>query len=223
VAIGDCAFAMLFRSSIHQLNGYPQLWLGIEVGTDAEMSPRVQLGSAAYAMQALTVPDGSIGTAKLADNVITTTKLMDASVTGAKLANGAVLSEKLKLQNGTTCLSDRYTVSLAGAGEGKLVPGLTQNFSLTRPSKVLVWMDGLASFSQASNGWAHVYLFVDTVLQTMSASYDTDDTWFLVKGQRIIDLGAGAHSITVGVQSGNSGTFSIEGSNSGKSCISTRR
>jgi hypothetical protein len=39
--------------------------LGITVGTDDEMTPRVRLGSVPFAVQALTVPDGSITAAKL--------------------------------------------------------------------------------------------------------------------------------------------------------------
>jgi hypothetical protein len=42
-----------------------QLWLGITVGTDDEMQPRIKLGSVPFAIQALTVPDGSITSAKL--------------------------------------------------------------------------------------------------------------------------------------------------------------
>lgn len=40
------------------VTGNPNLFLGITVGTDGEMSPRVQLGSVPFAVQALTVPDG---------------------------------------------------------------------------------------------------------------------------------------------------------------------
>jgi len=42
------------------ITGNSNLFLGITVGTDSEMSPRVQLGSVPFATQALTVPDGSI-------------------------------------------------------------------------------------------------------------------------------------------------------------------
>jgi len=45
--------------------GHDQLFLGITVGTDDEMAPRVQLGSVPFAVQALTVPDGSITAEKL--------------------------------------------------------------------------------------------------------------------------------------------------------------
>jgi hypothetical protein len=60
---------------ISQFTNYPSLFLGITVGTDDEMTPRVQLGSVPFAVQALTVPDGSVTTAKIADGAVTTTKL----------------------------------------------------------------------------------------------------------------------------------------------------
>jgi hypothetical protein len=71
------------------------LWLGIEVGTDTEMTPRVQLGSVPFAAQALTVPDGSISSLKLADGAITNAKIMDNAITTTKLADGAVTQAKL--------------------------------------------------------------------------------------------------------------------------------
>lgn len=52
------------------LTGNSNLFLGITVGTDGEMTPRVQLGSVPFATQALTVPDGSITTVKLANDFI---------------------------------------------------------------------------------------------------------------------------------------------------------
>ena len=57
------------------ITGNSNLFLGITVGTDDEMTPRVQLGSVPFAVQALTVPDGSITTAKIADGVVTAAKL----------------------------------------------------------------------------------------------------------------------------------------------------
>ena len=51
------------------ITGNSTLFLGITVGTDDEMSPRVQLGSVPFAVQALTVPDGSITQLKLAPDV----------------------------------------------------------------------------------------------------------------------------------------------------------
>jgi hypothetical protein len=85
------------------VTGHSSLWLGITVGTDDEMTPRVQLGSVPFAVQALTVPDGSVTTAKIADGAVTQAKLgsdvslvpPDGSITTAKLANDAVTSSKI--------------------------------------------------------------------------------------------------------------------------------
>ena len=73
------------------------------MGTDDEMEPRVQLGSVPWAVQALTVPDGSITTEKIADGAVTQAKLgpdvnlepPDGSITTAKLADGAVTTAKI--------------------------------------------------------------------------------------------------------------------------------
>ncbi|MCD4813759.1 hypothetical protein K8S19_08725 [bacterium] len=48
------------------------LWIGIQVGTNAEMTPRQKLGTSAYAM---TVADGAITTEKIADGEVTSSKL----------------------------------------------------------------------------------------------------------------------------------------------------
>ena len=75
------------------ITGNSTLFLGITVGTDDEMSPRVQLGSVPLAVQALTVPDGSITKAKLAGDVSLTPPT--GSITTTMIANGAVTKEKL--------------------------------------------------------------------------------------------------------------------------------
>lgn len=85
------------------VTGSASLFLGITAGTDDEMAPRVQLGSVPFAVQALTVPDGSVTTEKIADRAVTQAKLgtdvslvpPDGSITTAKIADGAVTQAKL--------------------------------------------------------------------------------------------------------------------------------
>lgn len=74
VQVSDGLFNVML-GSLQQLPqaviaGHDQLFLGITVGTDDEMLPRVQLGSVPFAVQALTIPDGSVTTAKIADGAV---------------------------------------------------------------------------------------------------------------------------------------------------------
>lgn len=55
--------------------GNSNLWLGVKVGADNEMTPRIQLGSSPFAIQALTVPDLAIQTNHIADGAVTGPKL----------------------------------------------------------------------------------------------------------------------------------------------------
>jgi hypothetical protein len=79
VQVSDGLFNVMLGSltpiSQAVITGNSNLFLGITVGTDSEMSPRVQLGSVPFATQALTVPDGSITTGKIADGAVTSIKL----------------------------------------------------------------------------------------------------------------------------------------------------
>jgi len=115
----------LFNVMLGSLTPIPQsvivsntnLFLGITVGTDGEMSPRVQLGSVPFATQALTVPDGSITTAKLAANVqfipsgaiIMWSGAVAAIPSGWQICDGSA---------GTPNLRDRFVV---GAGSSYAV------------------------------------------------------------------------------------------------------
>jgi hypothetical protein len=56
-------------------------YLGVQLGSEPEMSPRMELNSVPYA---LNVANGSITTAKIQDSQITTNKIADNAVTQAK-------------------------------------------------------------------------------------------------------------------------------------------
>ena len=106
------------------ITGHDTLFLGITVGTDDEMTPRVQLGSVPFAVQALTVPDGSVTTEKIADEAVTQAKLgadvsmvpPDGSVTTEKLADGAVTDTKVNLTQ----------LTLSGDIQGNVVRATSQ-------------------------------------------------------------------------------------------------
>jgi len=118
VDVSDGLFSVLLGSIDNTLassiQGHEELYLGITVGTDSEMEPRVQMGSVPFAMQANTVLDGSITTAKLVDEAVTSAKIADGTVVTADLANAAVTEAQIandavtsaKIADGTVATVD---------------------------------------------------------------------------------------------------------------------
>jgi len=103
------------------------LYLGIRIGSDAEMTPRVQLGTVPFAVQALTVPDSSISTAKLADSAVTTAKVEDGAITSRKLK--PIIGANFGYEN-YCCLKLTSTYQKLG--------GTTTWFYVDVPSSVLI-------------------------------------------------------------------------------------
>lgn len=132
------------------------LYLGITVddGTaavDAEISPRQQLASAAFATRAQVaegladgklvtdmVADSAITTVKIGGNQVTTAKIADANITTAKLATGSVTLDKLD----TTAIGvwtpngPNINRTSGNVGIGQPNPGFPLNFASTYGNKV---------------------------------------------------------------------------------------
>jgi hypothetical protein len=174
-------------------------YLEIAVGGET-LAPRELIRSVPIAGMALTVPDGAIGADQIAD--------------------GAVESDDLDLEYGTVCLSSHATVNLPGNWQLADVLGLSLSFSLGRPSQVLIWMDGLARFDDGSSiGEASINLIVDGVNQTGSWHWTDDNMWFGLKGQRLLGLNSGTHSIIARAGSQYAGTMTVHGMGNNKTCI----
>jgi hypothetical protein len=77
-----------------------QYWLGIQVGGDPELTPRVKLTSSPYALMAETVVnnaitgakilDGAIGQADIATGGVASAEILDGSIGAVDIASGAV-------------------------------------------------------------------------------------------------------------------------------------
>lgn len=108
------------------------LYLGVTVGNDAEMTPRKQLGSVAYVFQALTVADGAITDAKIVDGAVTSAKLADGSVSRPKIANGAV--NQTKAPSLVRSLNGDYVKIQTGTSEAQSTGSQWVDFVVTFPA-----------------------------------------------------------------------------------------
>lgn len=98
VAVSNGLFSVLLGSvtqiPLDIFTNNTDLWLGIAVGTDGEMSPREKIASAPYAMIA-NVPDGSITQDKLADSAVTSSKISTDAVGSSEVANDSLTANDL--------------------------------------------------------------------------------------------------------------------------------
>ena len=158
----------LFNVMLGSLNAIPQsvvtgnanLWLGITVNADNEMQPRVQLGSVPFAVQALTVPDGAITSAKFADGSVTEAKLADGSVTRSKLANSAMTQ----------------VIQLSTAGEQvkvgmplSTIPGLETTLTVEAAEVVEIQLNAADVYADANGGGGDFVILIDGTTKVLGA------------------------------------------------------
>ena len=129
------------------------VYLGVLVGSDAEMAPREVIGA---------VPSAQMT---------------------QSIAN---------FESGTKCLSVNTALSMPGNWSSVTVPGLALNFSLSSPSKILVWLDGM--FIGGGNNNLNFFLTVDN--EGQAGFWQTSpSSWMKLTGQRIVNLDSGSHSL----------------------------
>lgn len=167
------------------VTNHNSLWLGVQVGGDAEMMPRVQLGSVPFAMQSLVVPTGAI----------TTTMLADGAVTSAKLAPVV----KMAQDDGGNLWTNNTTnfIDLPGAVITLTVDEVSTN------STLLIFFDG--TFRNTSGGGTWVQVTVDESRVGMWVpTWNTN--WTMVPTHQIKDISPGTHVVKAQFRTITSGT-----------------
>lgn len=135
-------FAVLLRNVGADILDSPEMYLGIKVGEDDELTPRQRITSVATALRAgeadiaKTVPDGAITNSKIADNAVGTTKLQDASVTSQKLSDNSVSTTKVA----------EGAIGMSKLADGVVVTSKLADDSIT-PSKIVSDPSGLVKVS----------------------------------------------------------------------------
>jgi hypothetical protein len=123
-------------------------YLGIKVGSDAEMTPRQVLTSAPYAFNANGIADNSITSAKIASGAVGNSDLANSSVTGLKVSDGSLTRADIADESGLTFHEaiSPYTSSVP-TGTNTL-----DSISITAPGAgyVYVFAHGMAYISHIS-------------------------------------------------------------------------
>ena len=177
------------------------LFLGITVGTDDEMTPRVQLGTVPFAVQALTVPDGSITEDKLAPglSLIPSGTIVMWSGSLFEIPDGWALCDGT---NGTPDLRDRFILSVSASED----PGETGG-SHTKTLSVSNLPSHTHSFTTDSAG-AHdhsLYISGSAPAHPTGAKMEANGDDY---GGHIGSAGAHTHSGTTDA-TGNGSSFDI--------------
>lgn len=152
-----------------------QLFLGITIGTDSEMQPRIQLGAVPYSVQSMTVPDNSIATEKI----------MDAAITSAKL-DVVEESSIVEIQESTT--STTWT---------PLTTPDVVNFTLQKSQ----WVDifyGVTAINTTVGAPAALTLSVDgNVLQVEALIETWSNTSQTMSSMHRVFLSTGSHTVSL--------------------------
>ncbi len=152
VDVSDGLFSVMLGSINTGLTAVVQgnhnLYLGITVGTDTEMAPRVQLGSVPFSIWSLTVADNSITSAKIADGAVGSSEIAAYAVGSSAIATNAVTSDKLYRTWHKATLSANLPLPEAGSQPSALYDVLEITFDTT--AETLITIHGSMGLSNLS-------------------------------------------------------------------------
>ena len=101
-------------------------WLGITVGAEgSELTPRIELTSSAYSLNAQSIVDNAVSTAKIQDGAVTDAKIAAGAVDADKIADNAVTNAKI-----------------AGGQVVKSLNGLTDDVTIEAGNNVTITQSG---------------------------------------------------------------------------------
>ncbi len=198
VRVSDGLFSVMLGSltSIPEtvITGNDNLWLGITVGTDDEMTPRIQLGTVPFSHQAQTVPDGSITSAKIAAGTIQRVNLA-ADAIPPSIPVGTVISwwradASTPLPSGEWAFADGSVVNdPASPLNGKTLPDLRDRFIMGVSSDSIGQTGGTNTLNLAHSHTVNAHTHdVPYHTHTIAHDHNTTDRYAVAGGSLSVNV-----------------------------------
>jgi hypothetical protein len=139
------------------------LWIGMQVGAAAEMIPRQQLGTSAYAM---TVVDGAITTSKIKNAAVTTAKIADDAITSDKVGDSQIKGRNISPRIYQRKFnppedSGAYLYSIVEA----LIPGMEIPIQLDYPATLDITFVGQVR-NNSGSAWVRIFDGTEVITKT---------------------------------------------------------
>lgn len=177
------------------------LWIGVQMETGAEMTPRQQLGTAAYAIG---VADNVITTDKLKDNAITSNKIKDGGIEENDIADKAVTLSKMKLGYAKKAIDFEPDVEIAGNTGDKHIPELDLKIEVESDSILQILFYGSVTHSKTLQGISFKIKLDETWIETdpvffQYEGYATsgDGPNSVIPMMTLQEVSAGQHNISI--------------------------
>jgi hypothetical protein len=170
------------------INSPSQLYLGIQVGTDSEMQPRIQLGSVPFSQKASSIED----------NTIDSDKIINGSIKAEDLAAGTIPSQmpvgtviawwradaNTPLPSGDWKIADGSIINDAASPlNGKTLPDLRNRFVMGVDSSTVGQLGGTntLNLSHSHTVASHTHYIPDHV-HSISHDHNTVDKYAVAGG-----------------------------------------
>jgi hypothetical protein len=148
-------------------------WMSLQIGTDAELTPRLEMTGVSYSMHSLVadsakkVADGSINSAALATGSVTTAKIPDGAIGYRQVASNSLLASNILDEPGVSSSTDASIGMDAGDASYTL-----DSVDITLPASgvVVIMGTGYVNLWHTTGTATSVWVGVNTVPGSMSSS-----------------------------------------------------
>ena len=147
-------------------------WMSLQIGADAELSPRLELTAASYSLHsavadsAKKVANGSVTSAAIATGAVTSAQIVDATITGTDVASGTLTAGNILDEPGlSSSYSNTFVYPPVG---GALTDVDSVDITLPAPGYVYIIANGYVQLYHTNGTPTRVDVYVNSVRTSSS-------------------------------------------------------